>query len=216
MQAMMPMGVQPQQQSSGMGVGVIVLIVVGIFVLLGGCVGVGAFLMVRSAADDSYSSPRYSPPSGGGGGSGGGSSKSATPAIGDEVEFDDSTWTVIDARDMGKTIKATSELFAGETKVASGRFIQIHYKVTNDGKKQQTLLDTPKLVDSKSREFGAIQGESEYVPKGTKTAILETLQPSMERDFYTIIEVPADAHDLQIQIIELGLGSDKKLVDTDL
>jgi hypothetical protein len=83
----------------------------------------------------------------------------------------------------------------------------------NNGKKQQTLLDTPKIVDGKSREFGPIQGESEYVPKGSKTAILETLQPSMEKDFYTIVEVPADATGLKVQITGLGLLGDKKMID---
>lgn len=54
-----PMGMQ-QPQKSGMGVGVIVLILLGVFVLLGGCVGVGAFLMLRSS-NDSYSSSTYTP-----------------------------------------------------------------------------------------------------------------------------------------------------------
>ncbi len=53
----MPMQQQPQK--SGMGAGAIVLILFGVFVLLGGCVGVGAFLMVRSNRSEStsYSSP---------------------------------------------------------------------------------------------------------------------------------------------------------------
>ncbi len=54
------MGIQ-QPQKSGMGAGVIVLILLGVFVLLGGCVGVGAFFMIRRAADDSYTSSPYTP-----------------------------------------------------------------------------------------------------------------------------------------------------------
>jgi hypothetical protein len=114
---------------------------------------------------------------------------------------------------MGKSIKATDALYAGETKDTTGKFIQIHYKVVNNGKKQEVLLDTPKLVDGKSREFGPIQGESEYIPSFGKTAILETLQPSMEKDFYTIIEVPADATHLEVQITGLGLSGDTKKID---
>ncbi len=148
-----------------------------------------------------------------GGKESGSGSSGGTGKLGEQVKLDDSAWTVVEAKDMGKSIKATSELFADEKKDTTGKFVQIHYKVVNNGKKQETLLDTPKIVDSKSREFGPIQGESEYVPKGSKTAILETLQPSMEKDYYTIVEVPADATGLKVQITGLGLLGDKKMVD---
>jgi hypothetical protein len=149
----------------------------------------------------------------GGKDSGGSGSSGGTAKLGEQVKLDESAWTVIEAKDLGKSIKATSELFADEKKDTTGKFVQVHYKVVNNGKKQETLLDTPKIVDSKSREFGPIQSESEYVPKGSKAAILETLQPSMEKDFYTIIEVPADATGLKVQVTGLGLLGDKKMVD---
>lgn len=214
----MPMPVQPQ--SGGSNVGIIIGITLGVVFLLIAAVGVGAFLMVRSAAEDakssSYSSSTSSYTGSGSGGSGSSSTGSADARIGDRVSVDDSTWTVTDAKDMGKVIRATDPLFSGESKATTGRFIRIHYKVVNDGKKQEVLLDTPKIVDSKSREYGPVEGESEYVPSGTKTAILETLQPSMERDFYTIVEVPADATDLKVQLTGLGLTGTQKTVDIDL
>jgi hypothetical protein len=209
---MMQNGTQPQvqPQRSGSSVGVIIGIALGAVFLIASCVGVGAFMMVRNSAEESRSSSSsYSNTS---------TTSASTRAngIGDRVEMDESTWVVVDAKDLGKNINATSELFADEKKHTSGRFIQIHYKVTNTGKKQEMLLDPPKLVDNKSREFGAMESESEYIPDGTKTAILETLQPSMEKHFYTIVEVPADAVDLKVQLTDLGFGGDKETVDIDL
>jgi hypothetical protein len=204
-----------------MSAGIIVAIVAGALLLLGGCVGVGALVLVARRAETSTTSS-YSPSYGGGGStsSGGGiettNNYDTTYEIGDRVKVDDSTWTVLDVKDMGSTIFATSEWALGEKKTTTGRFIRIHYKVENDAKRQETLLDVPVIVDSRDREFGPIQGESEYVPRGTKTAILETIQPSMEKDFYTIIEVPADASDLEIELTGLGLVGSKKQVATDL
>lgn len=202
MPAMVPLPYQ-QPKPTGLGPGMIVLIVVGILVAIGGIAFVGGFLLLRDT-DSSSTGRRYVP--------GGGASR-GTSGIGDEIEIDDSTWTIIDVKDMGNTIVSTASYSAGETQSTTGRFIRIHYKVVNDGKKQETLLDTPKIVDGKSREYGPMGGESEYVPVGAKTAILETLQPSMEKDFYTIIEVPADAKDLEVKLTGLGLLGDQKNVD---
>jgi hypothetical protein len=55
--------------------------------------------------------------------------------------------------------------------------------------------------------------ESAYVPKGGKVPLLDTLQPSMEREYYSIIEVPADATKLKLQVHDLGILGEKKLVD---
>jgi hypothetical protein len=147
------------------------------------------------------------------GGKGGGGSSGGTAKVGEQVKLDESTWTVVEAKDLGKSIKATAEYAADEKKNTTGRFIQVHYKVVNNGKKQESLIEEPKIVDSKGREFGPIEGESEYVPKGTKAALVETLQPSMEREYYTIIEVPADATGLKVQLTGLGFLGDKKQVD---
>ena len=87
-----------------------------------------------------------------------------------------------------------------EEKKTEGRFVQIHYKVTNKGKKEEMLLDRPKVVDDKGREFGPIDMESFYVPAKAKTIGLDTLQPSMPKEYWTVIEVPADAKSLKFQV----------------
>lgn len=151
----------------------------------------------------------------GGSSSSGGGSSGGTAKMGETVKFDDSEWVVVEAKDVGKTMKSNSE-FNDEEKKTDGRFIQVHYKVTNNGKKEEMLLDRPKIVDDKQREFGPIDMESFYVPAKTKSIGLDTLPPSMPREYWTVIEVPADAKGLKFQLHGFGLLGDKKTVDLGL
>jgi hypothetical protein len=150
-----------------------------------------------------------------GGSSSSSSGSASTAKLGDTVTFDDSEWIVMEAKDAGKSIKSNSE-FNEEKKDTTGRFVQVHYKVTNKGKKEEMLLDRPKIVDDKGREFGPIDMESFYVPAKAKTIGLETLQPSMPKEFWTVIEVPADAKTLKFQVHGFSLLGDKKNVDLNL
>lgn len=151
-----------------------------------------------------------------GGSSSSGSGSSSTPQkIGETVTFDDSDWVVTEAKDAGKVLKSNSE-FNEEEKKTDGRFIQVHYKVTNKGKKEEMLLDHPKVVDDKGREFGPIDMESFYVPAKSKSIGLDTLPPSMPREYWTVIEVPADAKGLKFEVHGFGLLGDKKTVDLGL
>jgi hypothetical protein len=131
--------------------------------------------------------------------------------IGESVLFGDSDWTVVEVKDAGKKLKANSEY--GEEKATDGRFVQVHYRVTNKGKKEEHILDTPKVVDAKGRVFAPIEMESFYVPAKTKSLGLEALPPSQPKDYWTVVEVPGDATGLAFQIHGLGLFGDKKTVD---
>jgi hypothetical protein len=152
--------------------------------------------------------------SSGGGASGGGASKVAAK-IGDNVSFDDSDWTTVDAKDLGKTMKPQEPAFEKPANTA-GRFIQVHFKVTNKGKKEETLLTGPKIVDAKDREFGTYENQMEYIPKDTHAPLLETLQPSVQKEYYSIYEVPADATGLKLKIQGFSLFGDAKTVDLGL
>ena len=163
----------------------------------------GALLLVLAAA--------LACGKGSSGGSSGSSSSGAAQKMGETVTFDDSDWIVVDAKDLGK--KVTSNLDESDTKTTDGKFIQVHFKVTNKGKKEEMVLDPPKVVDDKSREFGPVDMQSFYVPKNAKTLSLDSLPPSMQREYYSIIEVPADAKSLKLQIQGLGIMGDKKKVD---
>ena len=131
--------------------------------------------------------------------------------VGETLTLDESMWTVLDVQNLGTDLEPTSSF--GTAKRTSGEFLQVHYKVTNNGRKQETLLETPKIVDKGGREFGHVEMESDYIPKASKAAILETLQPSADKEFYTVIEVPADATGLRIQLTGLGVLGQKRRVD---
>ena len=151
---------------------------------------------------------------GGSGSSGSSSSSGSAAKIGETVKLDESQYIVVEAKDLGKDLKANDEFT--EAKKTTGRFIQVKYKITNTGKKPQGLLEDPKIVDDKGREFGGVEMESAYVPKGGKVPLLDTLQPSMEREYYSIVEVPADATKLKLQVHDLGILGEKKTVDLGL
>jgi hypothetical protein len=119
--------------------------------------------------------------------------------LGIPVTFSDCEWIVVEARNAGKELKSNSE-FNEDTKTTEGRLIQVHYKVTNNTSKEEMILDRPKIVDQKGREFGPIDMESFYVPKKSKTIGLDTLQPSIAKEYWTVIEVPADAHELAFRV----------------
>jgi hypothetical protein len=127
------------------------------------------------------------------------SAPSSTARLGERITLSDSEWIVMEARDAGKSLKSTSE-FVEETKTTEGRLIQVHYKVTNNTSREQMILDRPKIVDQKGRQFGPVDMESFYVPKKTKTIGLDTLQPSLPKEYWTVIEVPADSRDLAFRV----------------
>jgi hypothetical protein len=128
------------------------------------------------------------------------------------VAFDDVQWVVIEARDAGQSVKSNSEL-NDEEKRTTGRFVMIHYKLTNLGKKEEMLLDRPKVQDDRGREFGPIDMESFYVPVHAKTVGLDTIQPSLPKEYWTVVEVAPDATHLKFVIHGFSLTSRHELVE---
>ena len=134
--------------------------------------------------------------------------------IEETVPFDDSEWVVLEAKDLGKKLKANTEY--AEEKSTEGRFVAVRYKVTNKGAKEAHVLDAPKLTDGKGRAYGAIDLEAFYVPEKGKTLGLEVLAPGEAKEAWTVFESPPDAKELKLEIHGLGLFGQKKLVDVGL
>ncbi len=96
----------------------------------------------------------------------------------------------------------------------TGRFIQVHFKVENKGKKEGILGGGPtgKLVDGTGREFGTMERQSSFIPKGAETMVFEKIQPSMSKEFYAVYEVPPGADKLSFKATDFGLfGKDKTI-----
>jgi len=148
-------------------------------------------------------------------GSKGGSGSNGDAKIGDTVKFDDSEWVVIEAKDVGKTLKSNSVGNTDEKK-ATGRFIQIHYKVTNTGKQEQMVFKHPKVIDGAKKEFEALEDESNYVPAKTSTIGLVTLVPNVMKEYWSVIDVGADSKTLKLRLHPIALIGDEKDVDLNL
>jgi hypothetical protein len=134
--------------------------------------------------------------------------------MGEEILFDDSTWTVLDAVDMGRVLKSNNML--KKDAVTNGRFIRVHYRVLNRTKKEARFIDLPKLIDSQGREFNQYDEQAFYIPEGAKTIALEALPASIPKEFYAIYEVPADARQPRFEAKSLDFFPEKKLVDLGL
>jgi hypothetical protein len=122
-------------------------------------------------------------------------------ALGQEVPFKDCKWIVLDAKDMGKTLKPNNPF--ERAAVTEGRFILVHFKVTNTTKEEHRLLSTPKVLDSEGREFKELDRQNLYVPKDQKAMTLEALPAGVTKEFSGVYEVPADAKGLRFQTRDL-------------
>lgn len=138
---------------------------------------------------------------------------SGTPAkLGETVTFGgDSTWVVTAARDRGKKLAA-----AGERATTEGRFIEVSMKITNNGQKEDSLLDLPAVVDSQGREFKPWERSSSFLPPGGRGLAMSPLPPSLPKEFTEIYEVPADAAGLKFKARALAAFGDTRFVELGL
>ncbi len=128
--------------------------------------------------------------------------------IGDTVTFDDATWVVVEAKDAGKTVKA-NDGFTPPLK-SEGKFVFVHFKVTNRGNKEERVFDGPRMHDSKGREFKAHDHEYSFIPPNAKAMTLEALPPSIAREFWSLYEVADDSTDLRFGARELAFAGIEK------
>jgi hypothetical protein len=132
--------------------------------------------------------------------------------IGESVVFGgDSTWVVTTARDRGKKIAA-----AGEHATTDGRFVEVTMKITNNGQKEDSILDLPALVDAQGREFKPWERSSSFLPAGGRDLAMAPLPPSLPKEFVEIYEVPADAGALKFKARALAAFGDTRFVDLGL
>lgn len=134
---------------------------------------------------------------------------SADAKLNEVVTFDDAQWVVVEAKDLGKTLKSHDS--KEEDKTTKGRFVEVHYKVTNKTDKEQMLVDPPKIVDDKNNELAALETEAFYVPANAKALGLSTLLPNVTNEFWTVIEAPADAKGLKFQVRSIAPSKTKNV-----
>lgn len=131
-----------------------------------------------------------------------------TAAIGDIVTLADSEWTVVEAKMKGKTLASNKQF--QEPAHTDGKFVYVKFKIKNLTNKEDRILDHPKLIDGKGREFGVYDSATFYIKDGEKTLAMEALPPSMAKQFAAIYEVPDDASDFSFQARALSAFGGKK------
>jgi hypothetical protein len=135
---------------------------------------------------------------------GGGRSKGiGTVKVNEKLVFNnDSTWVVLEAKDLGKELKPTDP--DDKPRKTEGRFIQVRYKITNTGKQVVWLDDSdPPLVDDRDRTFESMgDAQKQFLPKDAKTLSeqeSDQIPAGLTREFYALYEVPADAKGLRLK-----------------
>jgi hypothetical protein len=130
--------------------------------------------------------------------------------IGVATVVGDAEWTILEVVNRGTKMKANESY--DKDAVTTGTFVQVHFKVVNKSKKEGTIGNVPKLVDSTGREFGTLENESAFRPKDTNGVFLDKIQPSMSKDFYEIFELPAGVTSVSLKANDFGLfGTDKAI-----
>jgi hypothetical protein len=131
--------------------------------------------------------------------------------IGDTVKFDDSEWIVLAATNKGRRLKSNNR-FRKDAVSDGGIYFIVQFKVRNLTKKEERILDTPKIKDDLGREFKMIDMQSFYIPKGAESMGLDALPSGLPKTFYGAFEAAGDAKTLYFEARSLSAFPDKKLV----
>ncbi|MDB4936525.1 MAG: hypothetical protein JWP87_3497 [Labilithrix sp.] len=130
--------------------------------------------------------------------------------LGSAILIGDAEWTVLDVVNRGSAMKA-NESYEKDAST-TGTFVQVHFKVANKSKKEGTIGEIPKLLDTTGREFGTIESASAFRPKDTNGVFLDKIQPSMSKEFTEIYELPAGVTSVSMKAHDFGLfGTDKTI-----
>jgi hypothetical protein len=110
--------------------------------------------------------------------------------MGETVLFNDSSWVVVSATELG------SNLLGGTfrpSKKSEGKFILVQYKVTNLTNEEEQILFSPAVRDSKGRKFEELDESEMYLPNGEMGITMEALPSSLPKTFSAIFEVAGDS-----------------------
>jgi hypothetical protein len=169
---------------------------------------------VAESATPSFSPSDESPRPAAGTTSGAAGTKGSAVAIGETVEFGDSAWVVLSAREVGDSLP--KQMFAKERKSDGGKFIYVRYKVTNKTNEEEQILFVPAVRDSKGRRYEELDESEIYLPDGETGMTIEPLPASLPRTFSALFEVASDSTGVVFLARSLGFNKEEKPVDLNL
>lgn len=140
----------------------------------------------------------------------------AAPAmvtVGQDVQVDEVRWNVLEATDLGQTLKSDNEFVKDLT--TSGRFIRVRLEVENLSKDMLSFVGID-LQDDQGRSFKRSNDAIMHVPSD-ETCVLENLNPNVAKTCTLVYEVPQNAAHVQALVSDLKLfGGKSALIDLGL
>jgi len=132
--------------------------------------------------------------------------------IGDAVRFDDSTWVVMEVRELGATLAPNDAGTGAPVRTAAaGRFVAVRYEVESRLSDEAPLRDKPRLADAAGKETAPLDVEALYVPEQGSAMGVESLPAHGKKRFWTVFDADRGAgHALVLH--GLALFGPKKLV----
>jgi len=134
-------------------------------------------------------------------------------AVGEDVQVDEVRWKILEASDLGKTLKSKNQFVKDKT--TSGRFVQVRFELENLSKDMLTFAGLD-LLDDQGRTFKPSSDAFQFIPN-EEACVLENLNPNVAKSCTAIYEVPANAAGLKAQVTDLKmLGDASALIDLGL
>lgn len=133
--------------------------------------------------------------------------------VGEDVQVDQVRWKILEASDLGNTLKGKNEFVKDKT--TSGRFVQVRFELENLSKDMLSFAGLD-LLDDQGRTFKPSSDAFQFIPT-EEACVLENLNPNVAKSCTAIYEVPANAAGLKAQVTDLKIvGDASSLVDLGL
>lgn len=120
--------------------------------------------------------------------------------INEKVTVDKVEWTLLEAKDMGKTLKAKDK-FYNDCAAESGKYVYVKFKIKNNDKDISSISNVD-LLDSDKNEYKT--SSDVYSCIEDDIFILENINPGLEKTFVGVYEVPSNAKDFRLKVGDLN------------
>lgn len=139
----------------------------------------------------------------------------ATLAIGEQVTFEDSTWVVLSAHEIGDQLVCNNE-FGKDLHSPDGKYIYVKYKVTNERNEEEAILITPAVQDSRGRRYEELENLNFYLNIGDNQISGTTLPAGLGKTFGSIFEMPKNSEGVVFLARSLDILKTEKAVALEL
>lgn len=127
------------------------------------------------------------------------------PHVGDVVTLPDSEWVITDVRDRGSHISGERDATGLTTQ---GSYVEVEFVLKNNSGREVSVLHPPNIIDDAGHHLAAIPHQAMYLQSG-KALGIEPIAAGSTGTFHTIIELPAKAKAVSVEVYSLSVGEPK-------